>query len=92
MPTPIAVAGALTRIHLVDRAEVRAEHHVMAIGPQGKPKNLLSPGEEPWNKWEVEHHNRSWVEIEFNEKLHFRGIGFKSAGDHPRKSPTEVRI
>ena len=65
-----------------------AEHHSIGNNPQ----NLLSPGQEEWNKWHVENHQRSWVEVEFAEKLVFKGIGFKSAGDHPRKSPSEVRI
>ena len=65
-----------------------AEHHSIGNNPQ----NLLSPGQEQWNKWHVENHQRSWVEIEFNEKLVFKGIGFKSASDHPRKSPSEVKV
>jgi hypothetical protein len=74
-------------------ARVTAEHHEFAPGSEaGKPQNLLSPGEEPWNKWEAPNHNLSWVEIEFPDKLNFKGIGFKSAGDHPKMAPTEVRI
>jgi hypothetical protein len=88
----MAVAGALHRYHLHATARVTAEHHILSLGPEGKPQNLLSPGEEPWNKWEAENHNRSWVEVEFAERIPFQGIGFKSAGDHPRKSPTNVRI
>jgi len=80
--------GALQRYHLHATARVTAEHHAIGSNPQ----NLLSPGQEEWNKWHVTHHQRSWVEIEFHEKIAFRGIGFKSAGDHPRKSPSEVRI
>ena len=30
--------------------------------------------------------------VEFAEHLNFKGIGFKSAGDHPRRAPTSVRI
>jgi hypothetical protein len=67
---------------------VTAEHHSIGSNPQ----NLLSPGQEEWNKWHVENHQRSWVEIEFNEKLMFKGIGFKNAGDHAHKSPSEVKI
>jgi hypothetical protein len=85
-------AGVMTKYHLHNLARVTAEHHRIGLGPDGKPENLLSPGEEPWNKWESENHNRSWVEIEFGDKLIFKGIGFKSAGDHPRKSPTHVKI
>jgi len=93
MAVGMATGGVLQRYHLHATARVTAEHHVIAPGsPAGKPQNLLSPGMEPWNKWEAPHHNRSWVEIEFAEKLMFRGIGFKSAGDHPRMAPTEVRI
>jgi hypothetical protein len=40
----------------------------------------------------VEKHNSSWVEIEFSDRLIFHGIGFKSAGDHPGKAPTHVKI
>jgi hypothetical protein len=97
MVTPIvqaaAMAGGMQKYHLHMTARVAAEHHVFRPGEEfGKPQNLLSPGEEIWNKWEAENHNRSWVEVEFAEKLHVQGIGFKSAGDHPRKSPTHVRI
>jgi len=47
---------------------------------------------ELWNKWAAPHHNASWVEIEFAQRLMFKGISFRSAGDHPRKAPTEVNI
>jgi hypothetical protein len=88
-----AMVGGMQKYHLHMTARVQAEHHVFRPGEEyGKPQNLLSPGEEIWNKWEAENHNRSWVEVEFAERLHVQGIGFKSAGDHPRKSPTEVRI
>jgi hypothetical protein len=52
---------------------VTAEHHVLLGGPSGleHPQNLLSPGEEPWNKWYASHHNRSWVMVEFAEHLNF---------------------
>ena len=85
-------AGPLHRYHLHDKAVVTAEHHVLGAGHEGKPQNLLSNGEEHWNKWEVGHHERSWVEIDFHDKLDFKGIGFKSAGDHPRRCPTSVKI
>jgi len=83
-----AMAMGLQRIHLHERGRVTAEHH--AIG--NNPQNLLSPGIEDWNKWHADNHQRSWVEIEFAAKIEFKGIGFKSAGDHPRRSPSEVRI
>ena len=56
------------------------------------PQNLLSPGEEPWNKWFAPHHRKSWIMIEFNQHLSFQGIGIKSANDHPRRDPTEVKV
>jgi hypothetical protein len=88
----VAAASGLQRYFLHATAKVTAEHHVLLQGENGKPQNLLSPGMELWNKWEAEHHNRSWVQIEFAGPLVFHGIGFRSAGDHPRKSPTECRI
>ena len=30
--------------------------------------------------------------VEFGQHITFQGIGFKSAGDHPRRAPTEVKI
>ena len=88
------VQGGLIRYHLHGTAKVTAEHHVLMGGQTGMefPQNLLSPGEEPWNKWYASHHARSWVMVEFGEHLNFQGIGFKCAGDHPRRAPTEVRI
>jgi hypothetical protein len=81
------------RYHLQAAAIVTAEHHETTPGSEaGKPQNLLSPGEESWNKWDAPNHNHSWVEVDFSEKLKFTGIGFKSAGDHPRMAPTDVRI
>jgi len=57
----------------------------------GRCHNLLSPGEEEWNKWEAGA-TQAWVKIEFPTRVRFQGIGLKSAGDHPNRSPTMVRI
>jgi hypothetical protein len=75
-------------------AKVTAQHSVLNGGFTGRefPQNLLSPGEEPWNKWYVAHFPRSWVMVEFQQPLSFQGIGFKSANDHPRRDPQEVRV
>jgi len=87
-------AGMLKRYHLHGTAKVTAQHHCLMGGPSGRefPQNLLSPGEEHWNKWYVANFPHSWVMIEFHQHLNFAGIGFKSAGDHPRRDPTEVRV
>ena len=84
--------GALQNYFLHATARVTAQHHKILGGQEGKPQNLLSNGQEKWNKWAAPDHNASWVEIEFAERLEFRGITFKSASDHPRKAPTEVKI
>ena len=84
--------GAMQNFFLHATARVTAEHHQILHGEAGKPQNLLSNGEEHWNKWCAPNHNASWVEIEFAERLQFRGITFKSAGDHPRMAPTVVNI
>lgn len=92
-PVAQAIASGVTqRYFLHATAKVTAEHHMVLAGEQGKPQNLLSPGQEPWNKWEAPNHNRSWVQIEFAEHITFCGIGFRSAGDKPRTSPTNVKI
>ena len=79
----------LKKYDLDGHCNVTAEHHRVGLGPAGKPERLVGHGD---GQWEAEHHNRSWVEIEFHEKKEFKGIGFKSAGDHPREAPTEVKI
>ena len=88
----VFAAHGLHKYDLHDKGTVTAEHGPHGHGHEGKPQNLLNHGHESWNQWEVEHHNRSWVEIDFHDKLDFHGIGFKSAADHPRKAPTEVKI
>ena len=86
-------AVPLIRYNLHDTAKVTAEHHMFGVwSKEGKPQNLLNIGEEAWNKWAAENHNQSWVEVEFADRLSFQGVGFKSPGDNPRKTPTEVRI
>jgi len=92
MAQPIVGGGALQRYFLFETARVTAEHHKIFEGEDGKPQNLLRPGEEIWNKWSAPDHNASWVEIEFAERLMFRGISFRSAGNHPKKAPTEVKV
>jgi hypothetical protein len=60
-------------------------------GDAGRPHNLLSMGEEAWNKWEA-NEPQSWIAIEFQNTMSFRGIDIKSAGDHPKRAPTMVRV
>ena len=72
----------------VSNANVTAEHHRVGLGHDGKPDRLVHIE----GHWEALNHNRSWVEIEFHEKRVFQGLGFKSAGDHPRQAPTEVKV
>ena len=86
------VLAALDRYHLHDKAKVEAEHHRIGVGHEGKPQNLVSNGEEHWNHWEAPNHKNSWVEVEFPEKLEIKGIGFKSAHDHPRMNATHVKV
>jgi hypothetical protein len=48
-------------------------------------------GEEEWNKWSAKE-TQSWVSIEFETAMSFKGIDFKSAGNHPKRAPTMVRV
>ena len=63
-------------------------------GGTGKefPINLLSHGEEAWNKWYENQVSKCWVEIKFHESIKFSAIGFKSANDCPHRDPAEVTI
>ena len=85
------ISGVLERYHLHNTAKVTAEHHVL-VGREANLQNLVSPGEEDWNKWYASNHRRSWVMVEFGEHKRFEGIGFKNAGDRPKLNPTRVKI
>jgi hypothetical protein len=44
MQAAIAVASALHKYNLHNWGRVTAEHHILSLGPEGKPQNLLSHG------------------------------------------------
>ena len=72
---------------------VKAQFSVNGGGTSKEfPINLLSNGQEDWNKWYENQASKSWVEIHFHEMTKFSAIGFKSANDCPHRDPAEVKI
>ena len=77
----------------VSRANISAQHSVEGGGTGREfPRNLLSPGEEPWNKWYQAQAKNSWVAIELPSATEVVGFGFKSATDCPWRDPEEVTV
>ena len=56
------------------------------------PQNLVSGGEEPWNKWYADSTQRSWVMLEFQQAITFNGLGLKSANDCPQRDPEQATV
>ena len=75
-------------------AKVTAQHFLKDGGGTGKefPQNLVSGGEEPWNKWFANSTQRSWVMLEFQQAITFNGLGFKSANDCPHRDPEQATV
>lgn len=71
-----------------------AQHYLLHGGGTGRefPYNLLSHGQEPWNKWYQVTSNQSWVLIEFTKPVTFVGLGIKSANDCPHRDPDEASV
>jgi len=79
------------RLDVSSHALVEAEHSAAGGGgTRGEfPQNLVSDGQENFNKWCVDTHNKSWVKIkrlDFHDEW-INGIGFKSANDCPERDP-----
>ena len=73
---------------------VSAQYTIKDGGPSKRefPKNLLSHGEEDWNKWYEAQAASSVVLIELNRELDFDCMGFKSAGNCPHRDPDSVSV
>jgi hypothetical protein len=56
------------------------------------PHNLLSAGQEPWNKWCEVQSDLARITVKLNRTLKVHGFGFKSANDEPKRDPDQVDI
>jgi len=77
-----------------ENAIVTAEFDVRGGGTGGEfVKNILSGGEEAWNKWYQGKSATSWVLVDFNGDVRdLTGFAFKSANDVPSRDPKHVDV
>jgi hypothetical protein len=82
------------RLDVSGFAKVTAQHFLKDGGGTGAeyPQNLVSGGEEPYNKWYQNSSSSSWVMVEFAQAITFSGLGLKSANDCPHRDPDEGSV
>ena len=79
---------------LEGKGVVSAQYTIKDGGASRKefPKNLLSHGEEDWNKWYEAQSASAFVLIDFDREIAFDCVGFKSAGNCPHRDPDSVTV
>jgi len=93
-PVPVEKKGDMIKFPLTKKdTKVAAEHDVRGGGTRKEfIENILTDGQERWNKWYENRSKTSWVTADFGEVRELGAFGFKSANDVPKRDPENVKI
>ncbi len=90
---PVEGAPALLPLHLIRSLTVS---WCINGGGTGREffRNLLTPGEEPWNKWvdPAGASRPSWAQLEFSGPVTLTGYKLQSANDFPARDPSRWAV
>jgi len=94
-PTPVAADRKVIKLPLTKKdTTVAAQHDVRGGGTRKEfVENILTDGQERWNKWYENKSKTSWVTADFNGQVReLTSFGFKSANDVAKRDPQNVKI